>query len=205
MAFSLKSLKDALPCELDHIKTKLEKCPFCGGKITLQDRSLDKGELILYSESGMKRLLHLEHRCEEKHCRAGLFYGYSILKGGMKIYDKDCLENALLVVSRKTAFSIPWLYGATLKIYHFNATFDCLAQEYNDFHNFGMMIFELICYIYVLFLCSYVTVYVNFIFRIEFISQATNPKSELRLILRGLLMAGLPTLCWSLTKGFLLV
>ena len=137
MAFDLDCLKQALDDKLEQIKTKHEKCTTCGGKITLQERSLAKGELVLYGELGMKRLIHLEYRCEERHCRAGLFYGYSIGKGGMKLYDKDCLENPILVVSRKTAFSIPWLYSTTLKIYHFNASFDRLASEYNDYNNLG--------------------------------------------------------------------
>ena len=149
MAFKMDFMKEALDtvCSKSEgenvlkIQTKHEDCPLCGGKIRLQERSLEKGHLICYSEKGIKRLIHLEYRCEEEHCRTGLFYGYCVKKGGKKIFDKDCLENEYLVVSRKTAFGISWLYGATLKIYHFNGTFDRLAAEFNDFHNFGNILF----------------------------------------------------------------
>ena len=144
MAFEVDSLKIAIDeialnsgGKAPEIKTNHSKCPICGGQIKLQERSREKGDLMYYSETGQNKLTHLEYRCEEKHCRTGLFYGYVIKKGGQKIYEKDCLTNPLLVVSRKTAFSIPWLYSATLKIYHYNATFDRLAAEYNDYLNFG--------------------------------------------------------------------
>ena len=150
MAFKLDDIENALDdvlLEKDNksnllkLRTKHEQCPDCGGKIRLQGRSLDKGQLLYYSEKGVEKCLHLEYRCEEQHCRTGLFHGYRIKKGGKKVFDEDCLEKDILVISRKTAFSVSWLYGATLKIYHFNATFDRLAAEYNDFHNFGNIFF----------------------------------------------------------------
>ena len=112
MAFNLSDLNEALDCVLAKIRTKHEKCPLCGGKINLQERSIDKGELVLYSDTGSKRLLHLEYRCQEKHCRTGLFYGYNVSKGGKKIFESDCLQNDFLVVSRKPPLVFP---GSTVQ------------------------------------------------------------------------------------------
>ena len=49
-----------------------EKCPNCGGTVI--------------------------YRCQEDHCRLGMFYGYRVYKGGSKIYEQDCLapENIFL-------------------------------------------------------------------------------------------------------------
>ena len=138
MSFEFQEMKNALDlASHEEIKTKHDSCPHCGGKIVLFERSLEKGFITLYTESGPKKVKHLEYRCTEHHCKSGLFHGYSIKKGGSKIYDNDCLQQKYLVVSRKTAFSIPMLYSTTLKVYHHNGTFDCLASEYNDFQNFG--------------------------------------------------------------------
>ena len=150
MTFEFNSLKEALNLDSDEkceiIKTKHTSCPFCGGKIECQTRSQNKGDLVCYTDNGVKKLQHLEYRCQEKHCRAGLFHGFNVKKGGMKIFEEDCLQNKYLVTSRKTAFSISLLYNTTLKIYHHNGTFERLSSEYNDFFNFGIQLNNLLFY-----------------------------------------------------------
>ena len=43
----------------------------------------------------------------------------------------------VLVVSGQTGFDIDFLYSTTLKIYHHNATFDGLSQEFDDYFSNG--------------------------------------------------------------------
>ena len=50
------------------------------------------------------------------------------------------------VISRKTAFEIDFLFSTTLKIYHYNASFDSLSSEFNDFNCFGEYYFLVTCF-----------------------------------------------------------
>ena len=41
----------------------------------------------------------------------------------------------MLIVSRVTAFEVDFLFRMVLKVYHHNATWEGLADEYNDLHS----------------------------------------------------------------------
>lgn len=82
------SVNDAIKISTDH----LHKCPECGGRISLESRSDDKGGMAIYGMMGVRRVVHLEHRCIERHCRTGFYHGYRVLKGGIKLYEENCLD-----------------------------------------------------------------------------------------------------------------
>ena len=139
--FNLESLKMALGDDTnagtEHIKTLHSKCYECGGKLTT--RKDEKGLLTIFGKNGVRHAIQEENRCMETNCRTSHFYSHRVLKGGMKKYEDFCLhpERKLLVVSRKTAFDIDFLYEMTLSIFHHNATFLALAEAYNDSHHTG--------------------------------------------------------------------
>ena len=147
---------------IDNVFTKhTTKCPECDGRVEFEYLSKES-RMTVYGRTGVRHVLHVGYRCVEKHCRTGLYHGYRIMKGGWKVYEDDCLEphyvflgvflnysyNMLiftfLVVSRKTAFNIDFLYNMTLKIYRHNATMDGLSDEFNDFFCDGIDSFILI-------------------------------------------------------------
>ena len=79
------------------IRTKFrEQCPECSGSVAEEKRSLNKGLLTIYGLAGARQVLHQEYRCKNKSCRTGLFHGYRILRGGVKVFDDDCLANVCL-------------------------------------------------------------------------------------------------------------
>ena len=69
-----------------------EKCPECGGRVSLENRIENKGEMPVYGKKGVRHVVHLEYRCIESHCRTGLFHGYRVFKGGIKVYEEDCFD-----------------------------------------------------------------------------------------------------------------
>ena len=69
------------------------ECPECGGRVHEEVRSEEKGYMTVYGHSGVRHVLHTEHRCVEPHCRTGLYHGYRVLKGGRKIYEENCLDH----------------------------------------------------------------------------------------------------------------
>jgi hypothetical protein len=147
----------AVTNNIDRAFTKhTDKCPECDGRVEYEDRS-NKASMTVYGRSGVRHVLHTGYRCVEKHCRTGLYHGYRILKGGMKVYEDDCLDPSnvflgmkvridqsayfmisFIVVSRKTAFDIDFLYSMTLKQYRHNATLEGLSDEFNDFFCEGL-------------------------------------------------------------------
>jgi DNA-directed RNA polymerase subunit RPC12/RpoP len=68
-----------------------DKCPECGGRVMIEERSEVKANMTVYGRSGVRHVRHVAHRCAEKHCRTGLYHGYRILKGGQKVFEDDCL------------------------------------------------------------------------------------------------------------------
>ena len=123
------------------------KCPDCDGRVEFEERSVDKSKMTVYGRSGVRQVLHATYRCVEKHCRTGLYHGYRIMKGGSKVFESYCLDpsQVFLVVSRKTAFDIDFLYEMTLKIYRHNATLEGLSEEFNDFFCDGNKICFFLC------------------------------------------------------------
>ena len=77
----------------------------------------------------------MERRCNNRaaQCRAGHFYGY-VKKGNVKLLEPDCLKKEYLVTSCQTAFAIDYLWDMTLQILFSNATFDGLANVFNNLH-----------------------------------------------------------------------
>ena len=91
--FQFQPVEEVLGTIVDKIRTDhIEKCPECGGRVTLVNRSDDKSKMTVYGHSGVRHVVHLEYRCLESHCRTGLYHGYRVLKGGNKIYEEDCLD-----------------------------------------------------------------------------------------------------------------
>ena len=73
------------------------------------DYRTDKNQMSIYGLGGVVHVLHRESRCADCRqisfkmvltfiflFRIGLFYGYRVLKGGRKIYEKDALSNQFL-------------------------------------------------------------------------------------------------------------
>ena len=88
--------------DMTQIGTKhTDRCPICGATVALECRSTDKGQMVIYGLSGVRQVIHVVYRCQDDHCRVGLFYGYRVHKGGSKIYDLDCLapENIFLGIT----------------------------------------------------------------------------------------------------------
>ena len=54
-----------------------------------------------------------------------------------------CQNNLISVVSRETAFDIVFCRKMILAVYHHGATFEGLADEFNDEHCTGFQFFEL--------------------------------------------------------------
>ena len=139
--FNLESLRVALGSDTNPgtecIKTLHSKCYECGGKLTT--RKQDKGLLTIFGKDGVRHAIQEENRCLEVSCRTSHFYSHRVVKGGIKKYETFCLhpDRKFLVVSRKTAFDIDLLYEMSLSIFHHNATFLALAEEYNDAHYTG--------------------------------------------------------------------
>ena len=83
------------------------------------------------------------------------FSWISSAKRWNKVYEEDCLDfkniclgietliwkcnfiTYLSVTSNRTGFDIIFLFSTTLKIFHHNATFDGLADEFNDYFSDG--------------------------------------------------------------------
>ena len=117
------------------------QCYECGGKLVT--RKDEKGVLTIYGKDGVRHAVQEEARCQEKNCRTSHFFSHRVLKGGAKYFESFCLhpDRKFLVVSRKTAFDIDYLYETSLSIYHHKATFQGIAEAFNDAHNIGKCIF----------------------------------------------------------------
>ena len=81
-------------------------------------------------------------------------HSYLVKKGRVKEFYDDALfkdvlgllyiyvtvQNAhslhlFLVVGRRTAFEVDWLFEQTLHIFHGNSSFHSIVSAFNDFHN----------------------------------------------------------------------
>ena len=94
------------------------------------------------------------------YSRLGLFHGYRIRKGGKKLYEQDALRNKSLgedilvfyrsiiltisVISNQTAFDVDFCFRMVMSTYHHAATFEGLADEFNDLHCKGILFFVVV-------------------------------------------------------------
>ena len=93
------SVNDDVKISTNH----LHKCPECGGRISLESRSDEKGGMTVYGMVGVRHVVHLEHRCIERHCRTGFYHGYRVLKGGIKLYEQNCLDPKQVCLGKQGA------------------------------------------------------------------------------------------------------
>ena len=128
------------------LQTRRKFCS-CGGIIVHhRERS---SQVTIYTETGPLSVEHLECRC--KTCSRGYFYGYATetlqdeenpdARKQYKFYEEDCLESKVtesmikvwvanmfyvfqfLITTRKTGFSVKFLYEMSLDILFLYASF----------------------------------------------------------------------------------
>ena len=92
-------------------------------------------QMVLYTRSGTRRGVHIEKRCNNRSlpCRAGHYHGYVKTAEG-KVIDNDALKKEYLVTSSQTAFAVDYLWDSALQILFNRATFEGLANVYNNFN-----------------------------------------------------------------------
>ena len=118
---------------IDPFVTRHVLCDECNGTLVLSDD--DPAEITVYTREGTKFGQHFTKICQNRWCRKRFKYGYTI-KNDVKKYDVLTHETRFLIATCETAFSVDFLYECTLHIMHSNATFQALADTYNQFHNF---------------------------------------------------------------------
>ena len=69
----------------DIVKTSHTCCPECGGALKSECRSADKGLMTIYGRNGVKQVLHIESRCQERHCRFIVKYQNMLLVIGVSV------------------------------------------------------------------------------------------------------------------------
>ena len=116
----------------DALISSVKLCDECNCDLSTSDNP--PAEVTVYTRSGTVFSQHFSKVCPNRWCRKRFMYGYSI-KDGIKVYDK-INENTKYLTSSETAFSIAFLYEATLHFLHSNTTFKALADIYNQFHNY---------------------------------------------------------------------
>ena len=137
MEFSNEELEiEAMNCEKSDITlcASAKKCTVCKtGDVVKVGRET---HLVIYTRSGTRLGVHVEMRCNSRGtlpCRAGHYHGY-IKVGGEKHVDDDALKNEYLVTSSHTAFAVDYLWDITLQILFSRATFEGLANIFNNLH-----------------------------------------------------------------------
>ena len=123
------------------LKLKHNRCD-CGGDVVSYCEQASK--VTIYTESGPLEAEHID-------CRKGHYFGYStdtpdrssetcdeVAKSCYKFYDEDCLEGQVclkklrqcknlfiqyLMTTRKTGFSVKFLYEMSLDFLYLNASF----------------------------------------------------------------------------------
>ena len=137
MEFSKEELEiEAMNCEKSDItlSSSARKCSMCNiGDIVRVGRETN---LVIYTRAGTRMGAHVEMRCNNRGarpCRAGHYYGY-IKVGSEKHVDDNALRNEYLVTSSHTAFAVDYLWDITLQILFSRATFEGLANIFNNLH-----------------------------------------------------------------------
>ena len=120
------------------LSTTKSHCNVCGvGKLTHVNRT-SNNKVLIYGRHGTYLVRHEEYRCNNRNkgnpCRARYFHGYKTFEGN-KIYEDDALKNEVLMVSRRTGFTIEYLVEITGNLDINSCTFEGLAKLYNRVHN----------------------------------------------------------------------
>ena len=123
------------------LETSEKICKVCKtGNVVRCSNKVDD-TFMIYTRDGTLLGHHVESRCNNrlKPCRAGHYYGYVSLgekanPSKPKCYDKFALKNKYLVITAQTAFSVAYLWDCLLQIVFSNASFESLANVYNNFH-----------------------------------------------------------------------
>ena len=124
----------------DSLKTYKPTRKVCGvckvGNVTDVSRSAGKGEMMVYTRSGIVKARHPEYRCNSRatNCRALHGHGYFKHKG-KKVYESDALKNEILVVSAQTAFEVEYLVEISYATEINSDNFEGLSKLYNRMHN----------------------------------------------------------------------
>ena len=127
---------EVLNCENAGITlcSSARKCSVCNiGDVVKVGRETN---LVIYTRSGTSQGVHVEMRCNnrgEAPCRVGHYYGY-VKVGSEKHVDDDVLKNKYLITSSHTAFAVDYLWDITLQILFSHATFEGLANIFNNLH-----------------------------------------------------------------------
>ena len=136
MEFSKQELDIETLCAVSseiRLESSASVCQVCKtGSVVAVGRG---AHLVIYSRTGTKRGVLVEKRCNNRTlpCRAGHYYGYVKTNEG-KVIDSDTLKHEYLVTSSQTAFSVDYLWDITLQILFNRASFEGLANVYNNFH-----------------------------------------------------------------------
>ena len=118
----------------DPLITKHETCDKCSGDLAFSKDP--PAEVTLYTREGTKYVQHYTKICSNRWCLKRFKYGY-VTQDDKKVYIPLDPTTKYLVSSDETAFSVEYLYEATLHILHSNASFEGLSDVYNQFHNFS--------------------------------------------------------------------
>jgi len=88
------------------LESTLKTCKVCRvGNISpvLRNGKLNSTKIVIYTRDGTVNGHHLEKRCTKKSCRAGAYFGFSVVNG-KRWYDDDVLNKPYLIVTSCTAF-----------------------------------------------------------------------------------------------------
>ena len=124
------------------LQTDAVKCKVCGlGDVKPVKSEKESDSFMIYTRDGTLIGTHIESRCNNRTlpCRAGHYHGY-VTMGEIgnpdkpKCYAEFALKNKYLVTSSQTAFAVDYLWDCLLQIVFSNATFESLANVYNNLH-----------------------------------------------------------------------
>ena len=129
-------------CSGEVLESDKSLCSLCGyGELRDIGR---KSDVILYTRNGSFKATSIEKRCNNYRCLSGHFYGFHRGHSNEKIMDSDVLQKKYLLTSNRTGFSIDYLWDIVLQILFSCASFESLANIYNNYHcsNLPMYILE---------------------------------------------------------------
>lgn len=124
------------------LRTDVKKCKVCRtGDLVARTDAKEDEKFMIYTRDGTVAAKHLEYRCNNRNpnCRAGHFYSYVTMGEKENVvkprcYDRFALKKEYLVTSSQTAFSVMYLWDSLMQIIFSNASFESLANVYNNLH-----------------------------------------------------------------------